>query len=205
MTLRQAQLISFLVHPALMPLVVYGLVLFATDVPMGYSTNTRLTILGVVFLFTFITPGFTLMVFKQAGVISSYYLPDRRERPFPFLVSTLHYTLLALFFHLKGVEPPALMAIILGISLALFVLTLVSLRFQMSAHGLGIGGAVGSLVGLHLAYGLPELLLPIALLVLLSGLTLSARLYLQAHTPAEAYSGLLTGAGVCALTILLTG
>jgi len=45
------------------------------------------------------------------------------------------------------------------------------------------------------------LLIPLLLIVLISGLLLSARLYLNAHTPAQIIAGLACGLTISSLTV----
>lgn len=69
---------------------------------------------------------------------------------------------------------------------------IINMKFKISAHAVGIGGLIGSLmmVSYVLKYNaVPE----IAILFLLAGVIATCRLYLEAHKPSQIYWGFALG------------
>lgn len=96
-------------------------------------------------------------------------------------------------FNLRLNLNPILQAIFLSISLVVLILTLLTFFWKISIHSAGVGGTTA--VFLALSYFFPEdgLYRPVCLMVLISGITLTSRLKLNAHTPMEIYAGFCTG------------
>jgi membrane-associated phospholipid phosphatase len=76
--------------------------------------------------------------------------------------------------------------------MALLVLIVINLKWKISVHAAGIAGVVGSTIGLFQIHDFSNFWL-IAFLIALTGLTLSSRLILKAHTPAQVYVGAVVG------------
>lgn len=74
----------------------------------------------------------------------------------------------------------------------------INLKWKVSIHMLGMGGIVGTIIGLILRYQVDAIQLVMAL-VILSGVVGYSRLRLDAHTPLQVYVGFVLG------TLILTG
>jgi membrane-associated phospholipid phosphatase len=88
----------------------------------------------------------------------------------------------------------------LSASTSILITAIVNLKWKISAHMVGIGGLCGAIATLVIHKPEP----PFGLLyvcILIAGLVGYARLRLQAHTPAQVYSGFLLGVG-CTCTLL---
>jgi membrane-associated phospholipid phosphatase len=83
------------------------------------------------------------------------------------------------------------------VSVCIGLVTLITLFWKISAHAVGTGGLLGFLFGIVYSFAATELLYPTLVCVLATGLLLSARLYLNAHTPVEVGAGFLLGLTVC--------
>ena len=87
--------------------------------------------------------------------------------------------------------------ILIATTLLLFLLMLVSLFYKISIHAAGVGGVVGFLTVLsfnHPESGMIDVLL---VSIILSGLVMSSRLYLNVHTPREILAGGILGILIC--------
>lgn len=73
------------------------------------------------------------------------------------------------------------------------VATIVTFFYKISVHSLAICGALGILVPFNKAIETGSLLLPTVVLLLLAGLVMSSRLYLNAHTPRQVMFGAVAG------------
>jgi membrane-associated phospholipid phosphatase len=87
--------------------------------------------------------------------------------------------------------------ILAAVSVCIGLVTLITLFWKISAHAVGTGGLLGFLFGIVYSFAAVELLYPTLVCVLAAGLLLSARLYLNAHTPAEVGAGFLLGLTIC--------
>lgn len=82
------------------------------------------------------------------------------------------------------------MLIVFGLVLASFLFTFF---IKVSIHSISMAGAIGIVLPLNKAMEEPRLLVPTALLIVLAGLVMSARLVLGAHTLREVLQGALAG------------
>ncbi len=154
--------------------------------------------LFVVALSTIAFPGLNMLLLRWYGVISSLEMPKRAERLAPF-ISTLFFFALGYYLLRKGSLPLPLYSIFLGSILALVAITIINLRWKISAHATGIAGLAGSTIGLFQLHNYGNLIL-LSLVLVVVGATLTARLVLKAHSPAEVYAG----AGVGFLSLYLS-
>lgn len=188
--------ISVVFHPTIMPLVVYGMLFFVFETLIPVSAKGKLAMLGLVGLTTFVMPAMVLVGLRQAGLVSSLHLRERRERPLPFATTTVFYTFTAWLFAERLQVVDLLHEVMLAISVALALTTLISLFYKVSAHAVGISGATGILCALY-PFLEQDLLWPLLGLLIATGLVLSARLLLQAHQWHELLCGTVIGFGCC--------
>ena len=82
--------------------------------------------------------------------------------------------------------------LLLGSTFTIIAALLINLHWKISIHMIGVGGILGAVLGM--AQGLfIELLWPVIIIVLLSGMLGTARLMLKAHNPLQIYAGFLLG------------
>ncbi|MEO8587935.1 MAG: hypothetical protein ABI432_01070 [Flavobacteriales bacterium] len=190
-----ARWLSVLLHPLFMPVFTLWLA-FRVDPHLAFfiPDEARWIILGMVALMTIVFPLTSALLLLRAGLISSLLMPTRTERIAPYIMTMIYY---AMTWYLLRRSPlhPAVHGLFLGALVALGVTTVVTFRWKISAHMVGIGGAIGALVGLSVLHSLP-LLPPIAALIVLAGALASARLLSSDHSPAQVYAGVLLG-GAC--------
>jgi len=192
---KLCKLISYIFHPALMPAVGYLLFFFLlSSEPFG---QRQILFLSLIFLGTFVIPAFFLLTLRYTGFISSLNMENRRERAIPFLFTTIFYTLLAYLMIQKVYYEIQIVLLTGGVALSMCITTLVTLFHKTSVHTIGISGLLGFLFSFQAANTSLSLLLPIVSLFFLTGMVMSSRLYLKAHTPNEVWSGFLIGFGTC--------
>jgi len=135
-------------------------------------------------------------MFRYFGTISSYTLHVRTERLVPFVAIAIIYLVMIFLFYTKlpvSINFNKLMAIVT----ALVVFSAVTTFFyKVSVHSLGASGMIGILLPLNKAIENNVLLWPTAIALLIAGLVMSARLYLNAHTFNEVIIGALAGFSV---------
>jgi membrane-associated phospholipid phosphatase len=192
---KLSKLISYIFHPALMPVVGYLLFFFLlSSEPFG---QRQILFLSIIFLGTFVVPAFFLLTLRYTGFISSLNMENRQERAVPFMFTTIFYTLLAYLMIQKVGYEIQIVLLTGGVALSMCVTTLVTLFHKTSVHTIGVSGLLGFLFSFQVANTSLELLLPIVILFFLTGMVMSSRLYLKAHTPNEVWSGFLIGFGTC--------
>jgi hypothetical protein len=183
-----AHLFSWVFLPLFMP--TYGILLamYIPSIPKDLSQvsmfllppemKTRLVLLF--FLFSAVAPGF-----------STIDIENQRERNIPLLVMMAYSLVLFLLFFVKAPDA-ALPIAFYALPLSGFIVTSVFMGInrwiKISLHAGGAGILVGFLFAFYLEQQtFASWILPMA--VIASGLTISARLFLNKHRPIEVYTG----------------
>lgn len=189
---RAAHWLSIALHPLFMPVCTVVLVLHL-DPHLRFFVRPehRAVLTGMVALLTVAFPLFSTLLLVRAGVVSGITLPHRQERAIPYAMTLFYY---ALTWYLLRRSPftETLEPLFLGAFVALFITALVTLRWKISAHMVGIGGLVGALAGLARAHGAIHLG-PLAMVILLAGALGTARLLASDHTQGQVFAGALLG------------
>ena len=131
----------------------------------------------------------------KRGKISDIHMKNRSERYRPFLVSLLCTTIAWWTLRFMG-APPVLPLLALFSLVQIAVMALITLVWQISMHAMSIAGAT---IATALLFGIGYALLTIPLIMLVS----AARLKLKRHTPAQIVAGILVGALVPVVVLIL--
>ena len=189
---KLANVLSVVFFPGLIPTYLIAAVYFTSPYVLGLPEigfTQKLSILGFILLYTFIFPGILILWLKNRGFISSILLKRRQERLFPFLLTVaLTYFLAWLFTH-KAAELVPTGIVLIFIATVVLIIAIISIFWQVSAHAAGMGGFTGSLLTLALIYDDMVLKIMFFIALVLSGMVMSARLKLGAHSPGEVYVG----------------
>jgi MFS family permease len=227
-----AQLLSGVLHPLLMPTMLHAVLFTCTPTVLGQVDEpTQWRLLLVIFILTFLVPLFFTFFLLQYGLAGSWSWPrstpaeeipfpagadqtslfgrlqmqDRSRRFVPFLFTTFIYGA-DTFLFTRNLSALHLSVVILGaMSVCIGLVTVITLFWKISAHGVGIGGMIGFLFGIGYSFTAVELLYPVVITILVAGMLLSARLYLNSHTPAETGSGFLLGLFICFTAVVIWG
>ncbi|UYZ58532.1 hypothetical protein [Hymenobacter latericus] len=200
MKTRLAYGLSVIFHPLLVP--TYLVLVLAYGLPpllLPLATDARWRLVLWVWVLTFWLPGLGTWLLVRAGRVSSVELYERRQRPLPLLLTALGFgAATVLVAGTAAYRAPLLLLMLGSITLAVLLTLLITLRWKISAHGVGLGGALGLLLLLVLgSYPIgpagPRWLLAAGAVAAAVGW---ARLVLQAHTPAQVVAGLALGAAV---------
>jgi len=186
-----AHTISLVFHPLLM-----GTYLFATLFSfypfMFHPHRPSLALLSIIAIATFLAPALNFLFFRLNGTIRNLNLPNRPDRLLPFGMVTLFYALATLLFYWK-LPVPNIAALLLLTTVLILAGAITTFFFKVSVHCLGVWGVTGILLSLAKADGGRVLIVPLAVSMVVGGLVMAARLYLDAHTPREVYAGSLMG------------
>lgn len=191
-----ARIISYVFHPLLMG--TYLFLLFIFLLPAGlYPINSESQFLFLVlfFVITVIVPIIMLSMLKISGSIQSFKLETRRERVFPFisiLILYVMFTYLLTSQNRIGLNDNLFRFMLIMDGLIL-IGTVLTFFYKVSMHAIGIMGLTGILIPLNKESDNALLLWATIGVVVLSGMVMSSRLQLNAHTPRQVFVGALTG------------
>lgn len=201
---RVAKVISWLFLPLFTP--IYGLLLvfffparpksyLLMDALYFYPIQIKWLYLLLFLVFIVLAPGFSLIVLKMNGSVSALSMPERSERMKPISIM-LFYTVVLFGFILYQGEQMMTPGTIKGMALGGVLSSVIAFiwnRYQkISLHGIGVGALFGFLYAYFLqleTYSLWILIVAVGV----GGLTLSARLYLNAHNLKQIGGGYLVG------------
>ena len=197
---RIATILSVVFHPLIITTYLFALLFIVSPDLVGVSA-LELPALGslllLIFMNTFVAPAVIIYYFQRFGLISSLHVDDLKERRLPYLASIILYGVATYLFGWKlqpiGELAPQISIILGSATVSLILVAVVSLFWKISAHATGIGGATGMITALMMRFDESTLQNPLLIIILLAGLLMSARLQLNAHTPAQISIGLLSG------------
>ena len=198
-----SKLISYLFHPIIMPAIAFVLVmdLGIEFVPFVTLDLKRKILFYLIIPFTIYFPLSFLVMLRLSKNVSSFRVHTRKER-IPLYIGTFIFYLAAYIFarSLTFSLPILVYSMMLGGVISLFLTTVITLKWKISAHAIGISGVLGTLfaTGEHIAtyfyfIGDNPVFWPIINVTLLTGAISSSRLSLNAHTPSQIYAGLMVG------------
>ena len=191
-----ANLVSIVFHPLLLATYLFSAFILLDPMlvlPPGYNIFAQWLIVLVVWLTTFAIPALSLGLLKYTGNISSLKLLNRKERLLPFFYITIFYSFTAYFFSRQMLVTDVTSGIFILTAIMILTAAIITFFWKISVHSLSMGGAVGLLFVITAM--MPDSPVNYLLLatIIISGLVLSARLKLQAHTPAQVYIGFVVG------------
>ncbi len=191
-----------------MPTFVFGVLLFQVPSVLGvdvFSATLRLSLLILIFIGTFGVPALLIYYLYRSGYVQTLHLTTLTDRRLPFFLTALIYTFLTFLFafrmELISTVAPEIAVLLGSISLSILLVGVISLYWQISAHSVGMSGVVGIIAGIMLKFSQTDLFFPLLLSVLLTGFVGSARLRLNAHTPAQIGAGVVLGLGVSLVAV----
>lgn len=203
---KLAWFFSIILHPLLLPTLTFFLLLYVspnTTIPI--HQEGRYAIMMIIFILTFMFPMLWIYLLYLTNVIKDIRMQNKEERIIPFITTSVCYVIITfMFLFMEKFNILPILAVITGsVSLSIFLVTIITFSWKISAHSVGIAGVVGFILGLSLKYGSDGLLFPFLISIALAGILMSSRLYLNAHTPMQILAGAFLGFVVCLGGILL--
>ena len=184
---------SGLLHPLFIP--TYGIILFCLafnryQVPLP-AVYWLIACIGTFVITAFIP--LSLMIFQRLrGTISDISISNASERMPIYLYTFICYVFWCYFLY-KVIHAPFVCLVGVGATIALALVLLINSRWKISAHLTGLGGLFGGILAYTYNYTMPLPIITITILLALALALMYARLYLQAHTPAQVVVGFLFG------------
>lgn len=184
-------IVSFVFQPLLMP--TYGILLLTNmDVFQSLPLNWRIIAVVGTLLFTGILPAAPILLMMRKGDVHDIFISRREERTLPYLFSFLAYIFWTFFMYRILQLPLFMVAMGIGSAISIGIITLINLKWKISAHLSGIGGLAGGLFGICFRMAINPL--PLIIIVLfISALVALSRIELKAHTPGQTLAGFSLG------------
>ncbi len=186
-----SKIISFLFHPMLMPTLGVFLILNSGTHLSYMPFEIRRLVYIIVFVSSCLLPISLLPLFLQLKLIRSFNMKTARERVFPALSVAFFYLLGYFLLNRLNISQVLEMFVLTSV-VAVLIAVGISRFWKISLHSIAVGGVTGALAALMLRSG-ADLFWIIALMIFISGLIAMARLYLNAHSPAQVYIGYAIG------------
>lgn len=197
------KIVSIVFHPLLMATYVCLLILIeAPELLPGIYPHATLHFLSLIFIVTAVMPALSILLLKSFRHISDLELEERKERVTPFLFILVYYGIACYLFSEKLHMEFLFNVVMISVTVLIFILLIITLKFKVSIHAAAIWGATGYLTAIIVSQGLEVSGIYYAAIVV-SGLTSTSRLYLGNHTPREVWSGSIIGFSYSLVTFLL--
>ena len=189
-----AEFLSLVFHPLLLPTFTFALLGYVYPYfNTPYTSNYFFEIVLFIFVCTFLFPSVAIYVMYKWGVITDLVLSNKHERPYPMALTSLMYLIFTkLLFESVGIDQ-TFIHLMYFIGLLILFAAVLTYFWKISAHALGAGGVCGFLIQLNIQALDNSMLISLICSLLISGLVLTARLFLKAHTQAQVYFGFSIG------------
>jgi len=188
---RIAQSFSWFFHPLLMPTIGIIILMFTNSYVSFIPVQAKKMLIILTAIGTLILPALMVPLFVLQGKISNIQLDDRKERIYPLALTAIFYSLTFILF-LRIPVFKLVHSFMLGALLSVLVGFLISLKWKISTHMMGLGGLIALIIVLSFKLDI-YLIYPLIGVLIAAGLAGSSRLYLKAHTEAQVYAGLGVG------------
>ncbi len=185
-----AKIISFILHPLLMPTLGMVFILNSGNYMSYLPFEAKTFLISIVILGTLILPLSMVPVFSYFRVISNIEIDKASERTFPLLITSILYFMT--YYFTRRFPLPIINAFLLAASLAVFINFLINLRWKISSHMIGLGGLTALMSALSFRLHV-DITLFLIIGILISGLAGFARLQLQKHSSFQVYGGYFLG------------
>lgn len=197
---RASNIISYLFHPLLMPLVGFLIISYSGKYLVNLDYRLQRFISMVFFGLTFMLPVTFIPLYYFTRLIRSLKMPDKRDRIIPLYITLIFY-LIAYLLIQKTTVSWIYQNFILAACITLFLVLVISFFWKISAHLAGLGGIVALVICLSIVLK-TDLLLFLIISIMMTGFTAYARLRINAHDHLQVYSGFLLGFG-CVMFVFL--
>jgi hypothetical protein len=202
-----AQIISWVFMPLLIPVYALLLVMYVPaeeqqfygleclDCVYLLNIQIKKALLYMFVIFCVIAPGISFVLLKRKGAIKTLYMETRPERTVPIIIMFIYCLglYLMLIYTTSAVSlPKFIYSLPLSGAVVTGFFVFLNQWKKISIHA----AAVGILTGFVLAYTSVNMKFGVGMLcavILLSGIVMAARSYLQKHTMQELVVGWFTG------------
>jgi hypothetical protein len=134
------------------------------------------------------------------GLIDSIFMKTAEERRWPFLLTLVWYYM-GFQLMTKIYLPQSFLLLMVGAISAIGISLIITTRWKISIHMLGIGGVIGAIIGISQRFQFDHSLLLMGL-ILFAGLIGFARLKTNSHNYRQVYAGFILGVAIEWMAVL---
>ncbi len=185
-----ARILSALFTPLYLP-VVGMLVLFLFSYLSLLPVAYKMTVLGVVVVFTVLLPLFLIRVYRRYNGWTPIQLGQRERRAVPYVIAIGCY-LLCNYVMLQLHIPYIIRAVITMALLVQIVCALLNSWWKISTHTAGIGGVAGALLVFADMFGFNPIWW-FCVVIVIAGLLGTCRMILRQHSLGQVVGGFFVG------------
>ncbi len=198
-----AQGLSIVFHPLL--ILTYGLIWIIAANPYifgGISVKDELPLIAICFAYTFFLPMISILLLQSIGLVESLEMKNRAERLAPLIICIVFYSWFYINMQRNADIPRVVSVFALGSVIAISLAFVVSIYSKVSLHTAALGGLAGLVTQMYFYFGYQyveifgmglHIRLILVILLLVTGLVASMRLFLRAHVQRDLYGGFLIG------------
>lgn len=191
-------IISYIIHPVFIPTYIFTVFLYFGNIIFEpYSLPAQTYVVLLIGITTAIIPLILLSVnmflLRKKITHKALLMESRKDRVIPFFYIGIYYSVLTyMFFHYLNF-PILLTSLMIIISASVLATAIASLFWKISAHAISLGASLMIFILINTIMPNEYFFYVIIGTLFISGITLSSRLNLNAHTPAQIYTGYLVG------------
>ena len=198
--MKISMVFSILLHPVFMPTITFFVLLNEVEFFNILFSGIKNLLYSIIIIFTFVLPLIVSFLLLKLKRIKSLEMEKKEERNSPLFYTILIMILGFSFFKTTAYLSPHLCSIYLSLVIILTLAFLITKKWKISLHMLGIGGATGSFIAMNIVFG--NLYYWIIIFFFLSGLLAFSRLDLHAHNKIQVYIGFFLGCFVQTTLVL---
>lgn len=194
---------SILFHPLLMLNAgLAALLFFHPYYSSKYYDVQLITFVLYLAVNTLVMPLLAILILKRLHFLSSITVPDFKQRALPYIIIAMLLGITA--YQLNKNEMTGLpLVFLISAAVSLLMNAAITLKFGISSHGISAGGLVALMLYVCVFQQTDSFTFLLVLSILIAGISGSSRLLLNAHTPAQLYSGYTLGFSVVMICCLI--
>ncbi len=193
--------VSVIFHPIFIPLYCTIMLYTNTNVSTLYSVWGNIAFWGLIVIFSVILPSLLIWIRYKQGKISNLQLTERGERTAVYL-QTITLLMICAYLLFMVFKAYTFVFFFVFAIFSLSFMTIVNMWWKISIHSCGMGILSGFVIFLSLLYDIPVIWW-LSITIILSGLVMTSRCLLQAHTMGQTVAGFFTGLGFTMLPSLI--
>lgn len=184
--------ISTVFHPVFVNLLgLVALIFLSPYLSMGLNPTARFFYIAFIFISAGVLPMVVVLLMKLLGKVSSIMLEVQEERNMPYLITASIY--LFDFYFLTRLHTPGLLrAYLLACACIVVAVVIINYFYKISVHATSLGALTAVIIS-SASYAILDTRLFLIAAFVISGITLSARLFLLAHNLQQLISGWMLG------------
>ncbi|MGB3585028.1 MAG: phosphatase PAP2 family protein [Tunicatimonas sp.] len=202
---KLAVLGSVLMHPLLMPTYLFALLFYYAPIVVERGVSNPDYLLLAIFLTTFLIPLVYVTVSRFLVIRKNYLavisMPTRQERVLPFFFISLFYIIVTFLFVYKFNDSSVLSILLAAFTVIIIVASVATLFIKVSAYSASSSGLIGFIIGLGSEYPQAFLVTPLVIVLIISGLVMSSRLYIGSHEPKDILVGSIIGLAISLVSV----